>query len=179
MPLPHLTADGVLPAGDYPMTLSDLRASYFVTGGGMSPTWDAGWRRDLVDNLEILANQIWRVGIERIFINGSFIEDSDHPRDIDGYFECDEPYLTSGDLQRDLNALDPYGAWDWSHASRRWDAASAKFQLPMWFRYRVELYPHVGQPTGVLDRFGNALQFPALFRRTRSGQPKGILRLVR
>jgi hypothetical protein len=28
----------------------------------------------------------------------------------------------------------------------------------MWHQYRVELYPHVGQLSGIRDRFGNELE---------------------
>ena len=48
----------------------------------------------------------------------------------------------------------------------------------MWVNFRVELYPHFGQETGIVDRFGNELTFPAAFRLSRTGQPKGIVRLV-
>jgi hypothetical protein len=178
--LPPFTADGVLPPGDYPLTLAGLRASHLVTGHGVgSPTWNAAWRATLADHLEMLVRQLWQVGIDRIFINGSFVEDKDHPNDIDGYFECDLLYLASGQIERDLNALDPHKVWTWAPASRRPDPDSAKAQLPMWHLYRVELYPHVGQLTGIRDEFGNELQFPAAFRLSRrSYQPKGIVQLI-
>ena len=39
-----------------------------MTGVGMSsPTWDAEWRGELVDNLGILARQLWLVGIDEVF----------------------------------------------------------------------------------------------------------------
>jgi len=50
--LPPFTPDGVLPRGDYMMTLHELKQSMLVTGGtGRSSTWDATWRGHLVDNL--------------------------------------------------------------------------------------------------------------------------------
>lgn len=90
-------------------------------------------------------------------------------------------YLASGRLERDLNALDPYKVWTWHPASRRPDPNSAKRQLPMWHRYRVELYPHSpGLLSGIRDQFGNDLQFPSAFRLSRGAyRPKGIVRLVR
>jgi hypothetical protein len=168
--------------GDYPLTLDELRASRLVSGEGVaSTTWDAGWRRRLVEGLAVLVGQLWRVGIDRVFVDGSFVEEKDHPNDIDGYFECDVRHLASGRLQRELNALDPYKVWTWDPASRRPDPNSAKRQLPMWHRYRVELYPHFpGLPSGIRDQFGNELQFPAAFRLSRSAhRPKGIVRLLR
>jgi hypothetical protein len=118
-PLPSFTAEGLLPTGDYPLTLAELRTSFLVTGEGVeSPTAAA------------------------------------------------------------LNALDPYGAWNWAPDSRTFDHESGKAQLPMWHRYRVELYPHVGQPTGIVDQYGHQLQFPAAFRVRRSTYtPKGIILL--
>jgi hypothetical protein len=113
-----------------------------------------------------------------IYINGSFVEDKDHPNDIDGYFECELRELASGRLAAALNALEPYGAWNWAPDSRKFDRESSKAQLPMWHRYRVELYPHVGQPTGIVDQYGHQLQFPAAFRVRRSTYtPKGIILL--
>jgi hypothetical protein len=169
-----------LPPGDYALAFSALRGSHLVTGQGVgSPTWDAAWRATLVDHLAVLVGQLWQVGIERIFIDGSFVEDKDRPNDIDGYFECDFAFLASGQLERELNILDPYKIWTWAPASRRPDE-NLKGQLPMWHRYRVELYPHVGQLTGIRDQYGNELQFPAAFRISRRAyQPKGIVQLVK
>ena len=67
-PLPSFTEEGLLPAGTYPLTLAALRASYLATGAGVSsPTWDAEWRGELMDNLGILARQLWAVGIDEVF----------------------------------------------------------------------------------------------------------------
>lgn len=162
------------------MTVAQLRASVLVTGVGVgSPSWDIAWREILVDNLTVLVGQLQAVGIARIFVDGSFVEDKDHPNDIDGYFECTTQQIASGDLARELNALDPHKVWTWDRASRRYDPNSAKPQLPMWHQYRVELYPHFGQPAGIVDRFGNELMFPAAFRVTRgSYTPKGIVQII-
>jgi hypothetical protein len=178
--LPPFTPDGVLPSGDYPLTVAELATSPLVLGSdSAAPTWDRAWRARLVQHLGILAGQLWQVGITAIFVNGSFAEDKDHPNDIDGYFECDVRAVASGRLERDLNALDLHKVWTWAPGSRRWDPDSGKRQLPMWFVYRVELYPHFGQPTGIVDQFGNQLQFPSAFRLSRRAfTPKGIIRLV-
>ena len=116
--LPEFTDEGLLPPGDYPLTLDQLRESRLVAATG-SPTWDAVWRGRLADNLAVLVEQLWQVGITDIFVDGSFAEDKDHPNDIDGYFVCDLARLASGDLQRELNLLDPYKVWTWDPASRR------------------------------------------------------------
>ena len=87
--LPDFDMDGCLPADDYELTLSELRASILVQGPAHGyPNWDRGWRSKLVSNVEVLIQQLWRVGITEIFVDGSFVEDKEHPNDIDGYFVC-------------------------------------------------------------------------------------------
>lgn len=179
--IPPFRQDGCLPSGDYPLTLKDLRRSSLVQASpGAPPTWDSAWRAQLVDNLAVLAGQLWQIGIEEIYINGSFVEDKDHPNDIDGYFECDLADFASGRIQRELNRLDPKKVWTWDPASRRSYRGYEKRQLPMWHEYRVELYPHYRQLCGIRDEHGNELEFPAAFRLSRrENQPKGIVKLVK
>lgn len=180
MTLPPFDAAGLLPVGDYPLTLDQLRASYLVTGHGLgSSTWDAAWRRQLVDNLEVLAEQLWRAGVSRLFINGSFAEAADRPGDIDGYFECE--LMRFRRLCRRLNTQDPRRLWDWSN--RTIEPATGAPHPSMWHVYRVELFPHFTdypQLCGVPDRHGNDQYFPSAFRHTRIGhKPKGIILIVR
>jgi hypothetical protein len=183
MNLPPFDANGMLPPGDYPMTLDDLTKCYLVTGGSNFPTCDCEWRRMLVDNLKILVGQLWSIGIDSIFVDGSFAEDKDHPNDIDGYFVCDLMRFVNGDIERELNMLDPHKVWTWHPNSRHAYAGQAKKQLPMWHRYRVELYPHLPPPmnrTGIRDEFGNDLEFPSAFRRSRrDGLRKGIIEIIK
>ena len=119
--LPSFDDHDLLPVADYPLTLDQLRQSHLVTGiGNPSTTWDAPWRAQLVDNLEILVTQLWEVGVDEIWVDGSFVENKDHPHDIDGYFDVkDMRYFASRQMHRDLNALDPFKAWTWDSASRR------------------------------------------------------------
>jgi hypothetical protein len=177
--LVEFTKEGLLPAVDYEMTFSELRKSILVHAPSAHyPQWDSKWRANLVDNLEILTGQLWQVGIVDIFINGSFVEDKDHPNDIDGYFVCELEDLTTGRLTRELNLLDTFEIWTWDPASRRAYRGYPKKQLPMWHQYRVELYPHFGQLSGIRDKYGNELEFPSAFRLSRrDGQPKGIVKL--
>src|SRR5207302_3752195 len=109
--VPNFDTDGLLPRGEYELTLDDLQNSRLVRGPDQPqnhPRWDRAWRAFLVVNLEVLVKQLWTAGIREIFANGSFVEAKDHPNDIDGYFECDRKRLLSGDLQRELNLLDPH-----------------------------------------------------------------------
>jgi hypothetical protein len=179
--LPEFTEDGLLPPGDYVLRLAELAQSSLVAGPADAeryPQWDAPWRATLVENLETMVRQLWQVGVTEIFVDGSFAEDKDHPNDIDGYFECDLKRLASGELERDLNRLDPHKVWTWDPESRRSYRGYPKKQLPMWHAYRVELYPHVGQLSGIRDQFGNELEFPSAFRLSRrDGQPRGIIKI--
>jgi hypothetical protein len=180
--IPSFTSDGLLPVGDYEVSFDELRQSVLVLGSGQRgghATWDAKWRANLVDGLEIMTRQLWDIGIEDVFADGSFVEDKDHPNDIDGYFVCALDHLASGRLQRELNLLDEI--WTWDPALRRPYRGYPKRQLPMWHKYRVELYqhvPHIGMGSGILDKHGNELEFPSAFRQSRrDGTPRGIVKL--
>ena len=179
-PLPPFNHDGLLPAGDYEFDFQGLRESFLVTGaGGKSPTWDAPWREFLVNNLQIMTEQLWNVGVTEVFADGSFVEEKDHPNDIDGYFVCSLQALASGELARKLNLLDAHKIWTWDPQSRQAHRGYPKKQLPMWHRYRVELYPHVaGFLSGIRDPNGHELEFPSAFRQSRrDGKPRGIIKL--
>ena len=180
--IPDFSDDGLLPPGDYEVSLEELRESVLVIGpadAAAYPNWDAQWRGRLVDNLEVLVRQLWQAGVTEIFIDGSFAEDKDHPNDIDGYFVCDLMRLASGELHRELNLLDPHKVWTWDPSSRRPYRGYAKRELPMWHQYRVELYPHVtGLLSGIPDEQGNELEFPSAFRRSRrDDKPRGIVKI--
>ena len=176
--LPPFNDKGLLPPNDYELTIEQLRQSILVHGPEDYWNWDTQWRLKLVNNLEIMVKQLWQIGITDIFIDGSFVEDKAHPNDIDGYFVCDLMDIASGRLLRELNKLDEHKVWTWNHNERRAHPSSVKKQLPMWHIYRVELYPHYGQFSGLRDEFGNDMTFPAAFRKTRTtNQAKGIVKI--
>jgi len=179
--LPSFLSNGLLPPADYEMSLAELRASSLVARPPGVDLWDSEWRLHLVNNLEILVKQLWQVGIAEIYLDGSFVEDKAHPNDIDGYFVCDTHFLASGRLQQELNLLEPDKIWTWEQTSRRPYRGYPKRQLPMWHKYRVELYPHipgVGWSSGIPDKFGHEMEFPSAFRQCRrDGEPKGIVKI--
>src|SRR5699024_3253411 len=119
--IPDFNDRGLLPPGDYEVTLGELRNSILVHGPNrQNPgTWDSRWRLKLIDNCEILVNQLRQTGITEIFLNGSFVEEKDHPNDIDGYFECGFSAFVSGQIQRELNKIDEHKVWTWDRNSRR------------------------------------------------------------
>lgn len=179
-------SNGVLPPGTYDATINDIKSSILVNGNGSSATWDKAWRTQLVDNASILINELWTVGVTDIFLDGSFVEDKDHPNDIDGYFDPHLSMLSVPDILKytklisDLNNLNKYKIWDWNPKSRRAVSGFHKLQLPMWIFYRVELYPHLDQGTGIKDANGNDLKFPSAFRQSRNGfVQKGIIRVIK
>ena len=181
--IPSFTDEGLLPADDYEVTFSELRSSILVTGpredSPWREGWDAEWRAHLTRQAETLCRQLWSVGIDDIFLDGSFVEAKAHPNDIDGYFACDVRRVASGELERDLNRIDPKSCWTWDPAARRAYRGYAKRQLPMWHAYRVELYPHYEQFSGITDDRGYPLTFPSAFRQRRSdGTPKGIVKVI-
>jgi hypothetical protein len=171
---------GLLPAGDHVQTITELRQSYLVTGEGIGlPGWDQSWRAKLVDNLELFVRQLWQVGVERIFVNGSFVTAKPDPGDVDAYYECEAtqyPRILVGLLQ-----AAPRLPWDLLR--RRIDPTSGVLKPQMWHEYRVEIFPHFTdhpQPTGVRDERGSNLYFPTLFRRDKeTGRPKGVIQIIR
>jgi hypothetical protein len=182
--IPTFDHDGLLPPSDYEVSFDELRRSVLVIGPddpGEHSGWDTPWRTRLVENLETLVIQLWQVGIREIFADGSFAEDKDHPNDIDGYFVCTLDQLRTGEMVRRLNLLDPHKVWTWDPASRKPYQGYPKKQLPMWHRYRVELYPHVpglGVGSGIRDKHGHELEFPSAFRQSRrDGKPRGIVKV--
>ncbi len=179
--LPAFNNEGLLPPGDHPLSFQALRSSFLVTGKGCDcPNWDSAWRSHLIDNLEVLTKELWSVGIENVFIDGSFVERKDHPNDIDGYFEVDFKYFVCGKLHKDLNLFNEHKVWTWDPNSMRTASNFAKRQLPMWLIYRIELYPHYGQLSGLKDELGHDLLFPAAFRKSRfTNQQKGIVLLTK
>ena len=57
------TNDGTLPIGDYGLTIMGIKKSILVQGDGSSHSWDHDWRLKLVDNLALMARQLWMVGV--------------------------------------------------------------------------------------------------------------------
>ena len=162
---------------DHEVTLNEIRRSLLVRGPEpLTLSWDRRWRATLVDNLEILVRELWAAGLSTIYIDGSFVQDKDHPGDIDGCFECDFNDWNSGSLEKRLNQLAAKKVWGWGADATRLVLGTSR--LLMWATYRVELHPYFPEfPTGIImdDEF---VPFPDAYHRFR-GRPetKGLLKL--
>jgi hypothetical protein len=136
-------------------------------------------RHKLVRQSRILVEHLWQVGVEEIDLDGSFVEDKPRPNDLDGYFVCSADRFFDVQLPQ-LQQLD--ACWTWDEEQLRFAADTAKPQLPMWHKYRVELYPHYTElaACGIKGPTGEDLTFPDAFRRRRADfSPKGLVRIVR
>ena len=173
--LPTFNKEGLLNPGDYELTLEQLLLSSLVLGPADAVSWNVTWRRKLVQNLEVLVNHLVTVGLTKVFLDGSFVERKDLPNDIDGYFVCDAARWASGEPARRLQELDPI--WTWDPGDREPFRGYPKPQLPMWHKYRIELFPHYGQFCGLFDQNGCGLTFADAFRQSRAFTSKGIVKI--
>lgn len=173
---PYFTAAGVLPH-DFTLSYEQLEASILVMGPPRK-RWDADTRHKLVRQSRVLVAQLWRVGIEEVYLDGSFVEAKPRPNDIDGYFVCSADQFFDVQLPQ-LQQFD--SCWTWDEDKLRFAADTAKPQLPMWHKYRVELYPHYVElaACGIKGPTGEDLTFPDAFRRRRDDfRPKGLIRII-
>lgn len=178
--------EGVLPPGEYSMTLDQLKTSMLVNGPteDLPEGWEQAWRLELVENLKIMVEQLRQEGITEIFIDGSFATDKPKPGDIDGYFVVKKPDETPGwkfeeELCERLNRRDPHKVWTWKDADRKKPVPTSKGQLPMWWQYHVEFWPEYGQWSGQIHPVTQKqLTHAELFRITKTGIDKGIIRLL-
>ena len=66
--IPDFDEDGLLPTGDYAVSFRELRQSILVAGpADRQDSWDANWRGNLLENLEVLTRQLWTVGITEVY----------------------------------------------------------------------------------------------------------------
>jgi hypothetical protein len=176
------------------MTFAQLRESILVVGEDWIPGWDEVWRRYLLDNLETLVQSLWVIGMETIFVDGSFCSAKPRPGDIDAFYELPLPetineikdekerrtfiltYVTV--ISEQLNQF--FGApiwniWDKMHVDEYGNA-----HTEMWRMYKCELYPSCwGVYAGGLYPNGRKLKFDEYFRFDQDGIPKGMIQLVK
>lgn len=138
--LPAFTADGTLPPGEHRLALDCLLESVLVLGpSNRHPEWDERRRAFLARNFARLVLQLWEVGVDNVFLVGSFATLKNRPGDIDGYFECSPAAFV--DICRRLNTIEETKCWLFREAVKPewrspWEATTV-----MWREYRVDLRP--------------------------------------
>jgi hypothetical protein len=146
------TPDWLLPPGDHSLTMSGLRQSHLVSGEGLgAPGWDRVWRAQLADNLEPFVQQLWLLGVERIFVNGSFVTAKPDPGDLDVIFES--AFANYASILIRLMMLEPALPWDLTH--RPIDPGSGTPKPMMWHQHRVEIFPSFTEYPNLTGIFEN------------------------
>lgn len=190
----RFTDYGYLPPGDHEMTFHQLENSVLIVGEPWMSGWDEEWRMELLTNLKTLVQPLWELGIEDIWIDGSFCSTKPDPRDIDGFYSLplpDEVMEIQDDLQRRRTIIAYYSIladrlnqyfnepiWD------LWEKVIPDeygiMQTLMWHRYRVDLFPSAwGIYAGSLYPGGRLYKFDEFFRKDRFGIEKGLIKLKR
>ncbi len=118
-------------------------------------------RRWLLKGLRLAVRAFWAVGIEEIFIDGSFCTEKPDPGDIDGYWVEPDPGV--------YDRIDPY----WVNFELTLVPHLRKWKPRMWIDHGVEFFIHPAMlATSEVD-------FPSFFRCDREGQPRGVIRIVK
>jgi hypothetical protein len=143
-----------------------------------SPNWNTQWRGLLVRNLRSVAKTLGYLGVEHLIIDGSFVEQKDHPNDIDAYFPISRERWVSREVERELNLRRSEDVWDWDpyRAHIPADPRVPHRKPPFWHKYRIDLFPDFSQKAIHHEHLG-WLTFKDGFRHTRSGHPKGVVKI--
>ncbi len=140
MPIPQFNAYGLLSSGFYPATLAELKRRF-----GFSPK-----RLSLIeDGLELVAKELIEMGVEDLYVDGSFVTQRLSPGDIDGYVLT----KSTSDVYREI-------------AERQ----------ELWLvQYRMDIWPAATDVEGE----GSQAYFEHLFGHTEEDPPrvKGIVKL--
>jgi hypothetical protein len=115
-------------------------------------------RQWLLKGLRAPVNAFWAVGIEEIYIDGSFGTEKPDPGDIDGYWVEPDPEV--------YDLIDPYWvAFELMPHLRQW-------KWRMWVEHGVEFFVHPAMAS-------REIGFPEFFRRSRDGRPRGVIQVIR
>jgi hypothetical protein len=126
--------NGLLPAGDHAITLLDME-KFIREGPGGEQSWDTVWRLQLLQEFKKRYQQLLSVGIQEVYIDGSYATDKFHPNDMDVYFIVPRNIWRSG-AEQALKAMDPEF---WRFETEL--GADGKVGYPMAFRQHIEMYP--------------------------------------
>jgi hypothetical protein len=138
MAIPSLNRAGELPPGEHETSLAGVRKRF-----GHS----SAQREELMRGLEEAAGNLKAAGVQKIWINGSFVTSKKEPNDVDGCWEYTENV--------NIGLLDP--------------VFLAESRLPMKGKYGVEFFP------AFVIEAGSGLPFPKFFQVNRDGVAKGSL----
>jgi hypothetical protein len=133
--------DGRLPPGVHVATLEELRDKL-------------GWgqrRKNLIDGLEMALRLMRNCGIERVYVDGSFVTAKNRPGDIDGCY----------DVPPGANLGAMYPIFPWTPANRTMSKAM----------FGVELAPSRAPATA------SGEPFISFFQKDRQGHRRGIVLL--
>ena len=111
--------------------------------------------------LRAAVEAFWAVGIEEIYIDGSFCTDKPDPGDIDGYWVEPDP----GVYER----IDQY----WIDFELILVPHVRKWKPRMWVDLGVEFFIHPAM------RASSEADFPDFFRHDRDGQPRGVIQVMK
>jgi hypothetical protein len=93
--------NGLLPPGDHEISLADLE-KVISEGPGNGQTWDIPWRLQLLQEFKKRYQQLLAVGINEVYIDGSYATDKFHPNDMDVYFVVPRKTLFQNKLDNRL-----------------------------------------------------------------------------
>ncbi|NMC28380.1 MAG: hypothetical protein GYA42_09600 [Syntrophomonadaceae bacterium] len=125
---------GLLPPGDHAISLEELE-NFIGRGPGGGQSWDTSWRLQLLQEFKKRYQQLQAVGINEVYIDGSYATDKFHPNDMDVYFVVPRNIWRSG-AEQALKDMDPE-FWRFEPEL----GVDGKLGYPMAFRHHIEMYP--------------------------------------
>lgn len=150
MPIPELEENGELPAGIHIATIKEVEQKFGTSSAR---------RKLLVSGLRTAIKQFEQVGVQRVYVDGSFTSDKEEPNDIDG---C---WVTQGVDENKLHLLDR-DFWEFvsvAEFNKCRDEIKRKYGLDFYIAEWNE--GSTGKP------------FPEFFQTNRDGEPKGIIQI--
>lgn len=165
--------NGLLSPGDHPISIKDLREFLFI-GPKNAHAWDSKWRLKLFTEFEKSYKQLLSVGINQIYIDGSFATDKARPNDLDAYFIVPRS-LWRNSAENQLRELDP-DFWNFDLIND----GTGKVAYPMAINHNIELFPVYLEHTPEYADCDELIDPKIYFFRTdkHSHQEKGIIKII-